>query len=493
MKNRKIASGIAALSIAISLTGCGEANKILEQVDNRDFDAALGIYDSNTLKNNELDTLSEGMKTRISTYVDSYAKNEITYEEFEKLIDFAELLKVNKITSFITGITDDVKSLKASKANYLSARNNYEAGNYTQTLEYLGRVIEKDGYYSDAQLMKDEAVSSLKDEISSKVDEYIEKNEYTGAVDYVRLQKRKSGFPEELTSTADDLENKAVTAMAVSMAADYVSRGDVIGALDQIVYVTNNYEIKDKTDLTGYIKTFLTDEVRKARDEENYIYALQLLNKADGIVDDDGITKEINDIEAVKPLYLYDLTCTKQNRFEIIDPGVELKDSSGNMYMAGSLVTLSADNSWSSETASAEYYLGKTCGVMSGTVACEDTSYKDAKAIFRIEGDGEVVFEQEVHRKTAPVQFSADMSKYEWLRISLASSDGGECNVILADCKFAKPGEAINPAVTGTETTEAPAGTTAAESEGTAHTEEVTTTAGTEEKAEETKVTEAGE
>ena len=50
MKNGKIASGIAALGLALSLTGCGEANRILEQVDNRDFDAALGIYDSKPLK-----------------------------------------------------------------------------------------------------------------------------------------------------------------------------------------------------------------------------------------------------------------------------------------------------------------------------------------------------------------------------------------------------------------------------------------------------------
>ena len=130
MKNRKIVSGIVALGLALSLTGCGEVNKILEQVDNKDFDAALDIFDSKTLKDKDLDTLAEGLRTRIDSYIDSYAKNEITYEELEELIDFAELLKVNEITSFITDITDDINSLKTSKANYESAKQSYEDNQY---------------------------------------------------------------------------------------------------------------------------------------------------------------------------------------------------------------------------------------------------------------------------------------------------------------------------------------------------------------------------
>ena len=117
MKNKKLAAGIVAFSLALSLTGCGEVNKILEQVDNKDFDAALDIFDSKELKDKDLDTLTEGLRTRINTYIDSYAKNDITYEELEEIIDFAELLKVNEVTSFITDITDDINSLKTSKAN----------------------------------------------------------------------------------------------------------------------------------------------------------------------------------------------------------------------------------------------------------------------------------------------------------------------------------------------------------------------------------------
>ena len=89
--------------------------------------------------------------------------------------------------------------------------------------------------------------------------------------------------------------------------------------------------------------------------------------------------------------------------------------------------------------------------------------------------------QQEVNRKTVPVPFSIDMSKYEWLKISVSDPEGGTCNVILANCKFAKPGEAVaeTPAVTTTaETTEASAETTtAAEGE---EAEETTTEAVTE-------------
>lgn len=492
MKNGKIASGIAALGLALSLTGCGEANRILEQVDNRDFDAALGIYDSKPLKDREIDTLSEGLKTRISTYIDSYAKNEITYEELEKLIDFAELLKVNEITAFITDITDDINSLKTSKANYDSAEKNYELKNYLLTLDYLSKVIEKDCCYSDAQLLKDKTISLYRDELTSKVDEYFGNNDYAGAVSYVRQQTKRLGFPEELASDAENMESKAFTAMAVFQADEYVRTGDIIGALDQIAGVTNNYEIRNMTELTEYIRTISMDEVRTAIDNENYNYALMILNKADEIADDDAITKEIKEIEAVMPVYLYDLTCTKKSRLEIIDLGEELKDSLGNMYTAGSLFTLSTNSSWSREPASAEYYLGKKYGVLSGTIACQNTSDNDAKAIFRIEGDDEVVFEQEVNRKTVPVQFSTDMSKYEWLRISLSNPDGGECNVILADCKFAKPGKAETPAVTEAETTEALGAATEAEGRKAAETE-VTTLVRTEEKAEETKAAEETE
>ncbi|MBQ5988312.1 MAG: NPCBM/NEW2 domain-containing protein [Oscillospiraceae bacterium] len=482
MKNKKLAAGIVAFSLALSLTGCGEVNKILEQVDNKDFDAALDIFDSKELKDKDLDTLTEGLRTRINTYIDSYAKNDITYEELEEIIDFAELLKVNEVTSFITDITDDINSLKTSKANYENAKKCYEENEYRQALEYLGKVIEKDGYYSDAQIMKDKVVASFKDEITKKVDEYLGKNDYYGAINYVRGQKDNLSFSEELTALAEKMEGKSVTAMAISKATDYVSKGDLAGALDQIAESTKNYVIKDKTDLTSYIKTMIMDSVKEASDEENYIYALNLLRKADDIVDDDEITKNIKDIEAVKPTYLYDLTCTTNKRFEIIDSGEPLTDSIGNKYKTGNLFTFSSSSSWSSDNlSSADYNLGKKYGVMSGTIACQDTTDNDAKAIFRIEGDGEVIMQQEVNRKTVPVPFSIDMSKYEWLKISVSNPEGGTCNVILANCKFAKPGEAVaeTPAVTTTaETTEAAAETTtAAEGE---EAEETTTEAVTE-------------
>ena len=481
MKNKKLAAGIVAFSLALSLTGCGEVNKILEQVDNKDFDAALDIFDSKNLKDKDLDALSEGLRTRINTYIDSYAKNEISYEELEKLIDFAELLKVNEVTSFITDITDDINSLKTSKANYENAKKCYEENEYREALEYLGKVIEKDGYYSDAQIMKDKVITSFKDEITKTVDDYLGKNDYYGALSYIKSQKNNLSFSEELTAVAEKMESKSVTAMAISKATDYVSKGDLSGALDQIAAATKDYNIKDKTDLTSYIKTMIMDSVKEASDEENYIYALNLLRKADDIVDDDEITKEIKDIEAIKPTYLYDLTCTTKQRFEIVDSGEPLTDSIGNKYKTGNLFTFSSSSSWSSDNvASADYNLGKKYGVMSGTIACQDTSDNDAKAIFRIEGDGEVIMQQEVNRKTVPVPFSIDMSKYEWLKISVSDPEGGSCNVILADCKFAKPGEAVaeTPAVTTTaETTEDSAETTAAEGE---EAEETTTEAVTE-------------
>ena len=113
---------------------------------------------------------------------------------------------------------------------------------------------------------------------------------------------------------------------------------------------------------------------------------------------------------------------------------------------------------------------------MSGVISTNDTSDNDAKAVFRIEGDGEVLFAQELSRTTTPVPFAIDMSKYNWLKITLTEGSGGALNALLSDVKFGKPNEA--PAATTEAATEEGETTTAAEGETTAADGETTAAEG---------------
>ncbi len=488
MNYKKIVIGLTAMALAISATACGRVDKILKKVDEKQYDEALDIYDAKDLSDKDTDKLIEEMETRINAAVDAYAANEIDYDQLEELLDFANETDLSEMTDLVTQVSVDIYELKTSKDYFAEGKQYLEDESYASAYSCFNSVIERDGYYAEAQTLKEEVGNKYCESVQAKIDEYMKDKDYDDAIYYVQQAKSGAYFSDELTERIGDMEESTRKSVIIAKAQELVDEEDIVGALTAVKEAKENYKFKDTKELDGFVSQIskeyvdtVLQTVKNARDEENYILALKILNDAKEIVDDDAFDKEIKEIEAIKPTYLYDLKCSTSSNFETIDSGDAPTDSVGNTYAIGNLFGLTAEGgNWSDKEASAEYNLAYRYGAMSGVISTNDTSDNDAKAIFRIEGDGEVLFAQELSRTTTPVPFAIDMSKYNWLKITLTEGSGGTLNALLSDVKFGKPNEAAptTEAASEGETTAEGETTTAAEGETTAAEGETTAAEG---------------
>lgn len=448
MNYKKILIGLAAMALAVTATACGTVDKILKEVDNQNYDEALDIYDAKDLKDKEYDKLSEELETRINGYVDAYAQNEIEYAQLEELINFANEMKMPEMTEYLAQVSIDVYDLKNSKENYQRGLDYLAEETFDSAYQCFDAVIEKDGYYQDAQTQKENTLKAYCEAVQTHVDELVKAENYEDALYYLQQTKSRVYFSDDLTARITGMEEKTRKAYIIKQADQLVKENDIAGALTKIAEAKEEYKFSDTSDLDAYVDD-ISDEyvdtimttVNNARDEENYILALKILRDAQQIVDNEQFAKAIEEIEKIKPTYLYDLKCSASNRFEVLDSGDPQTDSVGNVYDVGNLFSLSASSGWSSDVASAEFNVGYKYGLMTGVIATNDTTDNDAKATLKIEGDGEVLFSQQLSKTTEPVPFSVDLSKYNWLKISLVEPEGGSLNALLIDCKFGKPNE----------------------------------------------------
>ncbi len=443
MENKKKAAlGIAAALLATTLTGCsGNTSKILSEIDSQNYNGAIELYYYFDLSDSEIQALSEGVLTRINEALEKYAANEIDYSEISELLEIAYDMDLDSVSTDFAVASSRLSSLYSSKQSYKYGVEYYSEGSYSSAYSYFEEVIEDDAYYSEAAEYKSKCVSEYCASVSSSVEEYTDDDDYYSAISYV-TSCMNYAFCDEVSETLKATRDQLVTEYAINEAEEYVDEDDVATALERINELLEDYDVEDTTEIDEYRDSIkdeyvdmIMEKVEKLCDEENYTLALNMLANAQQIVESDEFSEAIEEINKIKPIYLYDLKYSTSDNFEVIDTGEELTDTIGNTYAVGNLFEMSAASGWSSSDGSVTYNLAYNYNTMTGVISVDDIS-DDATATLQILGDDVVLYSVELSRTTTPTPVTIDVSNVNWLEISLTDASGGTIYAILSDFKF---------------------------------------------------------
>ena len=559
---KKIKSAALALSLSLVLSSCSSVDKIINAMENKEYDEALSTFDESELNDDEKTKLCEELTKQIEEGISAYANNDMELDELNRLIDTAYKMNVGDILSFVAQSRKKINDLFASKQSFENGMNYYSEGDFIYAYQSFSKVSEEDAYYEEAKTYLTKSVKGYCDTIDKAVNDYVLEDNYDNAISLLEQERYRCDFSDEAkefienslselivpstiskaknyvkeekfysaftllsdTKSKYGLENNSeiknceaeITAelknlikkqtddlisagkyedaeanlnswsstasandelkafwnetyealkirIVLSKADEYVKSDDIAAALTEISTFKEENNIKENKELDDYTSdiskeyiNLILERISALREKENYILALKILDDARAVIDAPEFTKQIEEINAVKPIYLYDLKCTTSSRFQVMDSGEQPMDSVGNRYELGNLFEMSADGgSWSSEGASAEYNLGYRYKTMSGTIAVDDIS-DNATVTFKIEGDDVLLYSFELSRTITPTPFSIDVSNVNWLRISLVDPHGGVIYALLSDFRFSKDNSAQSVQETSAEVQETP-------------------------------------
>ncbi|MBR4345130.1 MAG: hypothetical protein IKP88_20895 [Lachnospiraceae bacterium] len=307
-------------------------------------------------------------------------------------------------------------------------------------------LAERYGVTDNSEIIsfKNELTDKYLAEVRSQLEKNKAENNYSEALRYAESIASYRNLPPSIkdycTSSIESLKTETVLYQAKEAAAqnDIASALKIISDYKAENSITVNAELDGYVDTISkeYINTILT-KVAKLREEENYAAALTMLNKANEIIKNDEITKQIEEINAIKPTYLSDLKISKSFRFDLKDSGDPIEDTVGNKYEVGNLFIISsATKDWSNpEIGSVDFNLGYQYTTLSGTIAVDDIS-NDSTGILKFKGDDVVLYSLDVSRIMTPVTVDIDVSTVDWLNITIEDPKNGEIDVILSNFRF---------------------------------------------------------
>lgn len=453
MKKGKQLAALTALLLAISLVSCGSpVDGIMNNLDQHNYSEAVSA--AAELNEKDCAELYKKLDLKLDETVKAFAAEKIKQKDALEIIDAIGQMHLSSMQSSVLSAQGKINSLTASKKTFLSGTKLYQDKNYISAMNCFEQVSEEDCRHDDAEKLIQNCVALYGNSVIDQTKEYIAADQYDTAMSYLNKCKREASGCEEAESLIVKLINELGVEEILGQAKQMVKEGDIAAALTTVTDYINETNSSDKrliefmdTTHKEYVDVILK-KVSELSEKENYIAALKMLSNAKEVVQDKAFDEKEEKIKAVKPTYLYDLTCSNQNHFEIIDEGDPLKDTIGNRYDVGNLFTMSY-YSWTSGEqydGNAEYYLGYQYERFTGAVSVYDDEKraddtKNLTATLRILGDGETLYTTTVKRSFTPTTFDLDVSKVNWLQITLSREDGSSwgtegLKVILSDCEF---------------------------------------------------------
>ena len=437
LKEAAVLSAMAAT--CISLTGCGNSkvDKISKYIDNASYEEALSLYGNWNMSAKERAELVEAMRAKLETAVANFAADSIDYDQATAVYSTIHQMYLDELYEDEAVAYSEIQALNSSKQKFAAGTEAMENGDYLYAIECFHQVIELDCNYETAVSNADEALQEYVGAVIARAQEFVKQNDYDSA--YNVLTEASAELPDnaEIRDEISALHRQ----QALEEAEGYAKEGNYEDALATLNEYKETYDANDSNVNSTYEKyadnyvTFIVEKAEKLRSEQKYLQALQMLENASLVVQASEFTDLIAQINEEKPIYLCEVKCQNQDRYELFSTGEELMDTIGNKYAVGNLFVISsADGGWSDDYKGyAEYYLGYKYNSLHGVIAVEDTS-DNMDCSITIEGDGVVLYSLDLNRLTVPTPFDIDVSSVNVLTIRSGDVSGdGSFYTILSD------------------------------------------------------------
>lgn len=471
-----------------AILGGDNLGKMIQALEDQDYDTALEIYQVNYRGSSSTQQLAaEALLERLEAIKVGYIEDTLEYAILLKELDTIESMKIKEIEDAITEVRTYASELNSSRTAFETARTLYESGDYKDSIAQYRLVIEEDKNYEAAKDGLIESVNAYRSQMMEQASVYALERDYESAISTLKLAlsiidndleltKQLTLYETEavnnyraqmlekaelyalendynnaistLQSALDVVENDVELAKqltiykekaiensrteALNKADGYFSAGDYSNAINTLRQALKN-ELENDTELTRQLNDYEIEYSKSVIlqadalvSENNYDGAVSLLETALKVIpgNADLLAKQ-SVIEAAVPVKLTEMKITNSDRFEqITDAGRE--DSLGNLYSPGNLYNI---NTYRNNIGYCEFYTGGKYTRLSGTVAVSDNS-SDISARLEIYADDELIYNSgTIGRSTVPFTVDVDISDSSWIKIQLVMVDGWNQNL----------------------------------------------------------------
>ncbi len=445
-KNIKKVIALSSVAVAVlSFSGCtSRTDKIMQSMDEMNYQEALRIYNSWEMDTEERTGFVEAMRTELTEAVDKYANNTITYEDATAIVNTIHEMFLQELSQDEASAYAEIEALKKSKEMFDTGEEALEAKDYLKAIRSFECVISTDCNYESAEEKLAEAEDAYVEDVLAEAQTLIDQNAYDAALELLEKSSEEMPGIDAISEKITELQVNYVLDMAETSAksGDYEDALAILGEFDSTgagTEVKENIAKAYDTYSKEYVSMIL-QKVEQLRSNKNYIQAIQMLENAYGVVPSSEFTAMIEVINNEKPMYLCEVKCQNQNKYELHTTGDPITDTLGNSYQVGNLHVISTtDGGWSEDDKGyAEYYVGYKYNKLTGVIAPADSS-DNINCSISIQGDGVSLLTLDINRLTEPYAFEIDISAVNYLKICSGDvGDSGTFTTILYDFTLSK-------------------------------------------------------
>lgn len=450
---------------------------------------SVSSYKKGKLSDEEISQLTADLLAQINSNIDAYESGAKTYDEVIEVLTEIREYEISELNEEFAKSAARLAEIKQIRDTFDHANEAFGSGDYKTAISGFAAIPSTDINYAAAQENLQKSKDALKDSIFAEADALVSAGSFDEAIDL--LHNSKAGIDDDTSAAidqkiddieftvssealkdifkqAEDLakagkydeaceyladekakaESDAIAneitkkigmirkQQALAAAEALSDQGQYEEALSVIQLYSEEYGDEDDaelqnltTEITDEYVSLIMDKVNKLCDEENYFMALEMLSNAQLIVDAPEFKTRVEDINAVKPIYLCDIKISDSANYEQITTGDKRKDTVDNTYAPGNLFVMWSRNGWSGYSGEASYFLGYKYSKIKGTVAVHDESDR-VSATLTFYGDDLVLHTIDLSRLTAQESIEIDVSNVNWFKINLAKPYSGDGQIL---------------------------------------------------------------
>ena len=419
------------------------------------FSEANSLYNGGRISDRTADALSEALPEMLDDFITEYNAGE---KDYNTCIKFCDLLSewtsmdfdsskykgVRISSDLIYEARDTLKRLEKSKKTYNKGIERYNDGKWLEAIMNFDSVDKEDANYTDAVTKYIECF----EKINASIEQLITKGDFEQAQDLANemlryfqqhaLYASSDGIPSDYNyQTYKDKFDEIVAAKEAQAVIDEAmykyNEGNYMDAFSIMNNYTKEHGSNDAIEntLNELTEEYITMVVQKssvAIEAKEYLRALEMIKTAMAIVSDERLNAKLDDLNALKPTYLCELSCAEYKNFEQAKYGETYTDVLGNTYdyRYGNLFIL---ESWG-WGGNASYCLSYKYEKFSCTITVDDRSQNFEKE-FQILGDGVVLYSVKLTRRFSPTVIELDVSNVNWLEFRI--SENAQRGTIIID------------------------------------------------------------
>lgn len=375
--------------------------------------------------------------------VNMFASGEIEEAEMNGRILTVERINdsLNIISYELNEAEDSYGELKYSKDCYISAKKYLDNSEYEKAIKMFAFVSSNDTqYYALACEQKADAMAKYKVNMFSKVDEYINDNQYSAAYQLLDSIEILLGYDSDIAIKRSECEQAEIDfeiATYLELAEELINKqeyGEAIRILTEACERypdMSNLKISLSNCKNKYYDFAVSAAATAFSNGKDYATAIAILEQCKNFIGEwQNIDELIKGYEEYIPVLLADMEYDEKTNYITIGYayGTLLSDASGNTYSesgimypnGGSLRSSYADEE---DEGFVEYFLNCKYNELTGTLYLPYVSHAidspTVQSMFKVYGDGKLLYEAPTFKKGTflPVKINVNVSGVSTLKI----------------------------------------------------------------------------